>query len=153
MDCGRDVAIGPIVQGAIDFILGCEPAKRVLFMLPYSKLQITGYADVQSAADAAEDVNGVAMVSFAGMAFTVIGVLRLRTSPPGANSCCAPNEQICTLRESSGLRLRGDESKSHTLSLFSQVLFAASLLLLLGQREDAFVVGLAGFDQVVEDTS
>ncbi len=64
-----------------------------------------------------------------------------------------PNEQICTLRESSGLRLRGDESKSHTLSLFSQVLFAASLLLLLGQREDAFVVGLAGFDQVVEDTS
>ncbi len=65
----------------------------------------------------------------------------------------APNEQICKLCQSSGLYLGRNEGKSHGFGLFAYVSFVALLLLLVGQGEDALVVGLAGSNEVEKDAS
>jgi hypothetical protein len=61
-------AVNPIGSGSIKLshyhpILGGESAKRVLFVLTHSKGQIAGDADVQRAAEAAENVNRIATLA------------------------------------------------------------------------------------------
>ena len=66
----RNLAIGLVIKQAVNLILGAEPAKSVLFVLTHPKGQVAGDADVQRAAEAAENVNRIAMQTLTTHALT-----------------------------------------------------------------------------------
>jgi hypothetical protein len=60
-DRGRNLPIGFVIKQAVNLIVGCEPARDMLFVLSHAEGQVAGDADVQRAADAAEDANNSKM--------------------------------------------------------------------------------------------
>ena len=65
----RNLPIGLVIAQAVNPILGGESTKRVLFVLTHSKGQIAGDADVQRAAEAAENVNRIATLALVTQGF------------------------------------------------------------------------------------